>query len=57
MWKWKKLNFCGSGSTLKKETGSESKLGCICLFEEPEAFFMKHKAGIWKWKLEAVKFW
>jgi len=26
-WKrWKRLNFCGSGSTLKKEAGSGSKL-------------------------------
>jgi len=24
---WKRLNFCGSGSTLKKEAGSRSKLG------------------------------
>jgi len=31
MWKgsWKRLNFCGSGSTLKKETRSESELGSI----------------------------
>jgi len=26
---WKRLNFCGSGSTLKKEDGSGSKLGSI----------------------------
>jgi len=26
-WKW--LNFCGSGSTLKKEAGSRSELGSI----------------------------
>jgi len=26
MWKRKRLNFCGSGSTLKKEAGSGSKL-------------------------------
>jgi len=25
-WKWKRLNFCGSGSILKKEAGSGSKL-------------------------------
>jgi len=24
---WKRLNFCGRGSTLKKEAGSGSKLG------------------------------
>jgi len=29
--------FCGSGSTLKKEAGSGSKLGSIWLFEELEA--------------------
>jgi len=32
MWKrkqWKWLNYCGSGSTLKKEAGSGSKLGSI----------------------------
>jgi len=49
---WKRLNFCGSGSTLKKEAESGSKLGSICLFEEPEAeaFFIKHGAGMWKRK-------
>jgi len=26
---WKRLNFCGCGSTLKKEAGSESELGSI----------------------------
>jgi len=26
---WKRLNFCESGSTLKKEAGSGSKLGSI----------------------------
>jgi len=59
----KRLNFCGSGSILKKEAGSGSKLGSIWLFEEPkvEAFFIKHGAGMWKLKLEsetveAVKF-
>jgi len=26
---WKRLNFCVSGSTLKKEAGSGSKLGSI----------------------------
>jgi len=48
MWKRKRLNFCGSGSTLKKEGGSE--LGSIWLFEESEAeaFFIKHGAGMWK---------
>jgi len=42
---WKRLNFCGSesGSILKKEAGSE--LGSILLFEEPEAFFIKHGAS------------
>jgi len=25
---WKRLNFCRSGSTLKKEAGSGSELGC-----------------------------
>jgi len=37
MWKrkWsKRLNFCGSESTLKKEAGSGSKLGSIWLFED-----------------------
>jgi len=29
MWKQKRLNFCGNGRTLKKEAGSESKLGSI----------------------------
>jgi len=24
MWRWKRLNFCGSGSTLKKEAKSGS---------------------------------
>jgi len=38
---WKRLNFCGSGSALKKEAGSRR-------------FFMKHGAGMRK--LEAVKF-
>jgi len=39
---------CGSGSTLKNESGSRS----IQLFEESEAkaFFIKHVAGIRKWK-------
>jgi len=35
MWKrkrWKRLNFCGSGSTLKKEAGSGSELESIWLF-------------------------
>jgi len=55
---WKRLNFCGSGSTLKKEARSGSKLGSILLFEEPEAeaFFIKRGAGMWKRKLEAVRF-
>jgi len=48
MWKQKRLNFYGSRSTLKKETGSGSKLGSIWLFEELEAFFIKHGAGMWK---------
>jgi len=26
-WMWKQLNFCVSGSTLKKEARNESKLG------------------------------
>jgi len=26
---WKRLYFCGSGSTLKKEAGSGSELGSI----------------------------
>jgi len=43
-----RLNFCGSGSTLKKEAGSE--LGSIWLFEKPEAFFIKRGAGMWKRK-------
>jgi len=53
----KRLHFCGSGSTLKKEAGSE--LESILLFKEleAEAFFIKHAAGLWKQrKLEAVKF-
>jgi len=33
----KRFNFCGSGSTLKKEAGSGSEFGSIQLFEEPEA--------------------
>jgi len=47
---WKRLNFCGSGSTLKKEARSE--LLSIRLFEEPEAeaFFIKRGAGMWKRK-------
>jgi len=36
-WKPKRLNFCGSGSTLKKEAGSESKLGSDYLYTELEA--------------------
>jgi len=35
LWKWKRLNFCGSGSTLKKEAGS--KLGSDQLYTELEA--------------------
>jgi len=44
--RWKRLSFCGSGGTLKKEAGSGSELGSILLFEEPEAeaFFIKHGA-------------
>jgi len=34
---WKRLNFFGSGNTLKNEAGNGSKLGSIWLFEEPEA--------------------
>jgi len=34
---WKRLNFCGSGSTLKKEAGRGSKLGSDQLFSELEA--------------------
>jgi len=46
MWKrWKRLNFCGSGSTLKKEAGIGNKLESIGLFEEPKAFFIKHGAS------------
>jgi len=49
MWSgsWKRLNVCGSGSTLKKEAGSGSELGSILLFKEPkaEAFFIKHGAS------------
>jgi len=43
---------------LKKETGSGNELGSILLFEElkAEAFFIKHRAEMWKQKLEAVKF-
>jgi len=44
--KWKRLNFYESGSTLKKE--AESELESIWLFEEPEAFFIKYGAGMWK---------
>jgi len=53
MWERKRLNFCGSGSTLKKEAGSGSKLESILLFEEPEveAFFIKHGTGMWNRKL------
>jgi len=49
---WKRLKFCRSGNTLKKEAGSGSKLGSIWLFEEPEAeaFFIKHGARMWKRK-------
>jgi len=45
---WKRLNFCGSGNTLKIEAGSE--LGSVWLFEEPEAeeFFIKHGARMRK---------
>jgi len=32
----KRLNFCGSGSTLKKEAGSGSKLGSDQLYTELE---------------------
>jgi len=42
MWKrkqWKRLNFCGSGSTLKKEAGSGSELeSFLRIFEDPETF-------------------
>ena len=40
MWKrWKRLNFCGSGSrsTLMKEVGSGSELGSESVEKEPEA--------------------
>jgi len=49
---WKRLNFLESGSTLKKQAESGSKLGNIWLFEEPEAeaFFKKLGSGIWKRK-------
>jgi len=33
---------------LKKEAGSRSELGSIWLFEEPETFFIKHGAVMWK---------
>jgi len=53
---WKRLNFCGNRSTLKKQAGSGSKHESMQLFEEPEAeaFFIKHSQrcgrGSWKWK-------
>jgi len=42
--RWKRLNFCGSGSTLKKEAGSGSKLNiyansCVTFFHIAEKFF------------------
>jgi len=51
---WKRLNFCGSGSILKKKAGNGSELGSIRLFEEPEAFFIKYGTGMLE--QEAVKF-
>ena len=38
---WKRLNFCGSGSTLMKKTGSGSELGSIKLQDELEAEALK----------------
>ena len=40
MWKrkqWKRLNCCGSGSTLMKEVGRGSELGSVSVEKEPEA--------------------
>jgi len=34
---WKRLNFCGRGSALKKEAGSGRKLGSDQLYTELEA--------------------
>jgi len=46
---WKRLNFCGSGSTLKKEARSGSKLGSDYLYSELEAeakiFYCFHISG------------
>ena len=49
MWKrkrWKRLNFCGSGSTLIKEAGSGSELESESVEKEleAEAFFSKSGA-------------
>ena len=48
MWKrkrWKRLNFCGSGSTLMKEVGSGSELGSESVEKEPEAEAILSKLG------------
>ena len=37
MWKRKRLIFCGSGSTLMEQVGSESELGSKSFEKEPEA--------------------
>jgi len=49
---WKRLNFYGSGSTLKKEPESGSKLGSIRLFENPEAVKL-----LWKRKHFEERSW
>jgi len=54
---WKRLYFCGSrsGSTLKKEVGSRSKLGSIWFFEELEAEALYRKTGARDVEAKAVK--
>jgi len=42
IWKWKRLNFCGSGSTLKKEAGSRSNQLYMELEAEAKIFYCFH---------------
>ena len=42
---WKRLIFCGSGSTFMKEVGSGSKLGSETVEKEPEAEAIFSKSG------------
>ena len=53
---WKRLNFCGSGSTLIKEVGSRSELGSESVEKEleAEAFFSKSGASRFSYRLQPL---